>query len=453
MQFPDQLNDLITEKMHEHKVPGAAIGLLSADGWVVRGFGVTNVDHPLPVTNETLFQIGSNTKTMTATLLMMLAEDGQLDLDAPIQSLLPNFRVRDEAVSAAATVRQLLTHSTGWVGDFFIDSGKGDDATASYVAAMSELPQLAPPDTAFSYNNAAFVVAGLIIETVTGQSFAQALHERLFAPLGMNDSWFEAGDVMLRRFAVGHDVQPEQESPTVAAPWPLPRALYAAGAVTATAGDLLRYARFYLNDGRTDDGVQLLSEAGMNAMWQPQFPMGRNNASVAHSWFVEEIGGAKTYRHGGGTVGQISAFRIVPEKQFAFVGLTNCSAGGLLNQAVERWVLRELCGLENEEKEGRPPSADEVTSLVGRYERPLCDVVLSTEDGKLVGQVIPKQGFPTADTPLRPPSPQFPLGLLDNGDLIVTEGAFKGTQGQLIRHTDGKIGWLRFSARLHRREE
>ncbi len=448
--FPSDIAEFITDKMAEYQVPGACIGLLTPDGIAVRGFGVTNVDHPQAVSAETIFQIGSNTKTMTATLLMMMAEVGQLDLDAPICKILPDFRVADETVSAEATVRQLLTHSTGWVGDHFIDTGSGEDAIARYVASMGDLPQLAPPGVAFSYNNAAFVVAGRIIEVVTGQSYARALQERLFAPLGMANSFFEAGDVMVRSFVVGHDVEPEGE-PKVAKPWPLPRALYAAGAVAATAGDMMTYAQFYLDKGRTADGRQLISPDGMTALWEEQFPMGSNNAAVAHSWFVEDVGGVRSYRHGGVTVGQVSAFRIIPDKQFAFVALTNCNTGGQLNQAVERFVLKELCGIELASPKGREPTSAEIAQLVGRYDRPISDFVLSEQDGRLMGQTISKQGFPTADTPLRPPSPLFPCQLLPNGDLIVSEGQFKGAQAQIIRHDDGEIGWIRLSLRLYRR--
>ena len=100
----------VTQKMEEYHVPGVSIGLLTADGREIHTFGVTNVDHPMPVTADTLFQIGSNTKPMTATLMMLLAQEGKLDFDAPIRTILPNLNVKNETVSASATVRQLLTH-------------------------------------------------------------------------------------------------------------------------------------------------------------------------------------------------------------------------------------------------------------------------------------------------------------------------------------------------------
>ena len=87
---------------------------------------------------------------------MRLVESGVLDLDAPIRNYLPDFRMRDADVTARVTMRHLMTHTGGWEGDYFLDTGDGDDALERYVAAMAELPQLTPLGTQWSYNNAAF---------------------------------------------------------------------------------------------------------------------------------------------------------------------------------------------------------------------------------------------------------------------------------------------------------
>ncbi len=128
--------------MTEQRVPGVSIGILYLDHLYTRGLGITNIDHPLMVDEETLFQIGSITKTFTCTLAMQLVEQGLLTLDAPVRTYLPDFRVQSEMVSANVTIRHLLTHSSNWVGDFFIDTGEGADASAIYVERMAELPQI-----------------------------------------------------------------------------------------------------------------------------------------------------------------------------------------------------------------------------------------------------------------------------------------------------------------------
>src|ERR1044071_6967307 len=118
----------IIAEMKRLKVPGVAIGVWHRGKEYAEGFGVTSVEHPLPVTAATLFQTGSISKTFTGTMIMKLVEDGKVDLDAPVRAYLPDFKVQDSDVSERVTVRHLLTHTGGWVGDYFNDFGNGEDA-------------------------------------------------------------------------------------------------------------------------------------------------------------------------------------------------------------------------------------------------------------------------------------------------------------------------------------
>ena len=105
------------------KVPGLAVGVLHQGEVTAAGFGVTNVDHPLPVTADTLFQAGSISKTFTATLALRLVEMGKLDLNLPVRHYLPDFNVQAEEVATKATLRHLFTHMTGWRGIFLSTPG------------------------------------------------------------------------------------------------------------------------------------------------------------------------------------------------------------------------------------------------------------------------------------------------------------------------------------------
>lgn len=126
----DKLLAFVAEVLEKRGVPGAVVGIMHEGETQAAGVGVTNVDHPLPVTAETLFQIGSITKTFTATAMMRLVEMGKLDLDVTVRTYVPAFKVADESASARATIRHLLTHMAGWFGDYFHDTGMGDDALA-----------------------------------------------------------------------------------------------------------------------------------------------------------------------------------------------------------------------------------------------------------------------------------------------------------------------------------
>ncbi|MGB9380342.1 MAG: serine hydrolase domain-containing protein, partial [Candidatus Binatus sp.] len=196
--------DRIPDAMARHRVPGVALGIVCEGREFMQGFGVTNVRHPLPVDEKTLFQIGSTTKTFTATAVMRLVEDGKLTLDQPIRTYLPDFTMRDPEVTTRLTMRHLLTHTGGWDGDFFPDTGNGDDALARYVRLMAELPQLTPLGTILSYNNAAFSLAGRVVEVVTGKTYEAALNELVLQPLGLKHSFLFPTDAMTHSFAVGH---------------------------------------------------------------------------------------------------------------------------------------------------------------------------------------------------------------------------------------------------------
>ena len=124
------LSEEITSGMQRLPIPGLAVGVWHAGSEQVAGFGVTSVENPLPVTPNTLFQVGSISKTFTATALMMLRDAGKVDLDTPIRAYLPDFRLSDEEVAARVTLKHLLTHTGGWLGDYFNDFGFGDDAQA-----------------------------------------------------------------------------------------------------------------------------------------------------------------------------------------------------------------------------------------------------------------------------------------------------------------------------------
>src|SRR4051794_9486317 len=227
-----QLAEVVVGAMGRLHVPGVAVGVLHNGVEQVAGFGVTSVEAPVPVDTHTLFQIGSITKTFPGTAAMRLVEQGKLDLDVPVRTYLPDLKLQDEDAAARVTLRHLFNHTGGWLGDYFADTGLGDDALAIIVKQMADLPQWTPLGQLFSYNNAGFYIAGRVIEVVTGKTYEAAIKELVFDPLGLAESFYFANDCISRRVSVGHHVQDGQ--PVVARPWALPRGAHAAGAIAAT---------------------------------------------------------------------------------------------------------------------------------------------------------------------------------------------------------------------------
>ncbi len=445
----DQLGEFVADVMAAKRVPGVAVGILYKGETYTAGFGVTNVEHPLPVTGDTLFQIGSITKTFTGTAMMRLVEMGKLDLDATVRAYVPDFKLGDEKAASQATIRHILTHTGGWVGDYFDDTGAGDDASAKYVANMADLEQLAPLGTVYSYNNSGFCLAGHIIEQITGQSYQAALKELIFEPLGLENCYFDPGDVITHCFAVGHQVQAQKAQ--VARPWPLPRAVYPAGGITCHVKDLLRYARFHLGDGTAQDETRLLESGSISQMQSPHVTI-RRNEFWGLSWSIEDVNGTRTISHGGGTVGQVSQLTLVPEHDFAIVIFSNADEGVSLTQDASRWALKQYLELETTDPTPIESSVEELAPYVGRYARPFVEAELGILGGKLVGQLTYKQGFPIKDSPPPPAPPPMSLALYKPDHLLVLDGAYKDMRADIVRKADGSIGWLRMG-RIHKKVE
>src|SRR5512134_244980 len=176
MALFDDVCATVEAKVEETETPGVAVGLLHDGVEQHAGFGVTSVESPVDVTPDTLFQIGSITKTFTGTVAMILVERGELDLDAPVRSYLPKLALADRDVAERVTTRHLLMHTAGWVGDYFADHGGGDDALARMVADLEQLPQLTPLGQVWSYNNAGFYLAGRVIEVIAGEPYERVVN-------------------------------------------------------------------------------------------------------------------------------------------------------------------------------------------------------------------------------------------------------------------------------------
>jgi CubicO group peptidase (beta-lactamase class C family) len=445
----DALQALAQQIMSKKEVPGVALGLLYQGEVVSAGLGVTSIEHPLPVTGQTLFQIGSITKTFTGTILMRLVEQGKLSLEAPVRQYLPDFRVSDPAATEGVTTRHLLTHTAGWEGDYFVNTGEGDDALEKYVAGMAELQQIAPLGVHFSYNNAGFNLAGYLIEKISGQPYEKLLRETLLKPLGMEHAYLHPEEVLTRRFAVGHEN--EEDGPKVARPWALPRATQSVGGLITDAENLLRYAHFHMGDGSTPAGDRLLATETIASIHAPRVCI-REAEYWGLSWKVWQVDGVRLLNHGGGTLGQVSNLTIVPERKFAFCVLTNADLGSFVTDALTRQALQGYLGLSLPREEPIEVPAEELLGYTGRYVRPWAEIELGVLCGRLVGQVIYKGGFPDQDSPPSPPPPPMTLAPSAPDRLVVLDGAFKHSPIDIVRREDGSIGWLRFGLRLFARK-
>jgi CubicO group peptidase (beta-lactamase class C family) len=426
----DAIFDAVRARAEEQRVPGAAVGVLQDGDERHEGFGVTSVDNPLAVTPDTRFQIGSIGKTFTGTVVMYLVAEGKLELDKPVRDYLPDFELGDPAATEGVTMRHLLAHTGGWAGDYFDDTGWGDDAVARYVGRMRTLPQLTPLGELWAYNNAGFAVAGRLIEVVTGERFEDVVKRLIFDPLGLTSSTYWPWEVMTERFVVGHVT--EDDEVRVARPWPVGRSAHPAGGIVSTTRDLLRYARLHL-----DPPPELAP------MQEPQAAAAEEGEWVGLTWYGEDEFG--TIRHGGGTVGQLSMLVLQPRTGFALAVLTNHSPNGL--QVIDAALA--AAGLKGPQPEAVHDAP--VDEYAGVYETKMGRVTITASGEGIRLESEPFGGFPTPDTPPPPKPPPAEAFFYSRERWMISGGPTDGVRGHFIRSGGGELAWLRLGGRLYRR--
>lgn len=360
-------------------MPGASFGVLQLDDggdgridtWAS---GVLNAATGVPASVDAVFQIGSISKTFTATMIMQLIEQGRLKLDQTVRSVLPEFGLPDPDAAETITIGQLLAHSSGIDGDVFTDFGRGDDAVARYVDGLAEVGQLFRPGTMFSYCNAGFVVLGRVIEVLTDQSWDAALHDQLLGPLELTSAGTLPEQAILGNAAVGHEGEPGAPREVIRR-WQLPRSIGPAGLIHADIADLLRYARLHLLDG-TVAGTTVISRDSARQMRERQIgtPAGSRFGEgwQALGWQVDHIDGHQVFGHNGATVGQYAFLLLVPDQGLAIALLTNGPGAGRLWAELRQAVLAEH-GITAPLSTAQPPDqphrpADPVPAL-GRFAR------------------------------------------------------------------------------------
>jgi CubicO group peptidase (beta-lactamase class C family) len=435
----------IVSEMKRLQVPGVAVGIWHAGNEFAEGFGITSLEHPLPVTADTLFQTGSISKTFTGTLMMQLVEQGKVDLDAPVRRYIADFQLSDPNVAEKVTVRQLLTHMGGWVGDYFNDFGNGDDALDKMVKDIARLPQIHPLGTIWSYNNTGFNIASRIIEIVTGKPYERAAQEMLLDPLGLKMTFFYPGDVFFtHRFVVGH--RKETGKVRVTRPWAIGRASNGVGGVLSTVRDLLKYARFHMGRGKKN----VISGGSLKAMRVPQVDAGPRGL-MGITWFIRKVGDLDLYAHGGATNGQQAYFFFIPEKDFALAILTNSDDGGIINTAITNYALELYFHARPKLPKPIDKPASELKEYAGRYQIGTECFDLKVKGKYLMYHPIPLGGFPTPETPPGPAHQPTRFLFYEKDKVIGLDEPQKDVLGDFIRSENGELQFFRIGGRAHRK--
>ena len=382
MVTQQRLTELLEAFLADSSCPGASLGVIADGEPLCVAAGVVNLNTGVAATPESVFQIGSVTKTWTATLVMQLVDAGKVDLDAPLRTYLPEFATADDTATEGVTVRHLLAHTSGIEGDVFDDVGTNDDCVDRYVAALAGLGTVHELGETWSYCNSGYVTLGRLVEVVDDTLWDTAVKEQLGGPLGMSQLGTTAGDAILHRTSVGHVHHPETEEIMVAPQWSLPRALGPAGLVNCSVGDLLAFGRMHLEDGQAPDGTQVLSAGSVKLMREPQAdcPEPRLADAWGLGWMLNTWDGRLVVGHHGNTLGQSAYFFMVPDRKVAVALLTNLGGGAKQAEELLRTLLSELADVS---MPARPEPADldvDLAPLVGDYTRYGVRTVVDVDD-------------------------------------------------------------------------
>ena len=304
----------IRAEMERAGIPGAAVAVVVGDTVVwTRGFGVANAETSAPVTPDTLFQIGSVTKSFTAAAILTAASQGAIALDKPVSTYVSGLTT----CLGAPTLAQLLSHTGGLIDEPDEFGPQGEEGLGAYQRTWTNEYCLLPPGRAFSYSNSGFSLAGLALQEVDKQPFADVMRARVLAPLGMTRTTFRPMEAMTWPLAVGHRKNKEGKFEVVR-PLANDARLWPAGTLYSSANEMARFVTALMNDGKVD-GKQVLPAGVATTMRAPAASIPTTGERYGQGTFLQTEGAG----HGGTMTGYVAQYSVEPDNHLAIVVLTN----------------------------------------------------------------------------------------------------------------------------------
>jgi CubicO group peptidase (beta-lactamase class C family) len=358
-QPPPKFDEYVRRVMQTFTVPGLSVAIVK-DGKIVlaKGYGVRRIGDPTPVDAHTRFGIASNTKLFTATALALLVEEGKIEWDKPVIDYLPAFAMSDPYVTHELTVRDLLVHRSG------LGLGAGDLLwwpPSTYDRKeigrrIRYIPLATSFRSAYAYDNVLYLVAGEVIEAVSGRSWEDFVRSRILEKVGMTDSDVrhsgatEGGNVAGTHAEVNDTVRPvdpfasDNTNP--------------AGGIMSGAADMAKWLLVQLDSGKVADGSHLFSTASARQLWREVTPTPIGNplpglehlratiAGYALGLNVRDYRGRILRQHTGGLPGYLSKVAMVPDLRLGVAVLTNQESGAAFESIVFR-VLDHYIGAKS----------------------------------------------------------------------------------------------------------
>jgi CubicO group peptidase (beta-lactamase class C family) len=437
-----ELDSQIAEELEKWKVPGVAVAILK-DGKLIRanGYGFSDVKRNRSVTTETLFAIGSMTKSFTATSIAILADKGNLQWDTPVREYLPTLRLYDPVATERITPRDLLTHRSGLARHDLM----WYKAAFTREELFHRLRFLEPSKdfrSTFQYQNLLYMVAGYLAGKLSGMTWEDFVRQEILTPAGMRQTNFKVTDAQkAEEFARPYM---KLDNSVVEVPFCNMDAIGPAGSINSNIAELSRYLAFHVNAGSYEE-TTLVSERNALEMQTPQIVVPEadrydelGDTSYGLGWFVSTYRGHKVVYHEGGIDGFLSLASFMPQKKIGAIVLTNLGATPLTT-VLSFNILDRLLGLNRIDWSRRFQEAERVTETVkseakkrgytlrktntkpahemeeyaGEYDHPGYGVVRVSYDGDTLNLTFNESSCPLEhfhyETFLTPDSPLDPL--------------------------------------------
>jgi CubicO group peptidase (beta-lactamase class C family) len=368
------------------KVPGYVAGVYHDGAQTAVAYGVANVVTGAPMREDTGFLFGSVTKLLTTTLVMQQVERGIIDLAECVITYLPEFHLTTPAAAEKIRFRHLLTHTNGIDADLFFPDANGPHALKVFLDGLGQhCGVLFEPDEYISYSNGGMIVAGRLLEVVTGTSYHELLRRELYANVGMDDSSSSAEDAILRSTAVGHFPDPATNGARRTDMFKLPDSWAPAGGTPiGTIGDLLAFGRTHLANGVSPSGKRVLSRESTARMQVVSHDMGTPNVPpIGLGWLLMPFGATTVLSMSGASPGGVAVLAVVPEHDFAFAAFGNHPQAMALHDQLLLSLLGQHFDVKVPDLTSDTRPVSDLTPYVGRYRSNQLRVDVSVVDGQL----------------------------------------------------------------------
>ena len=372
------------------KVPGYLAGVYHDGGQAVVAHGLANAVTRAPMRDDTGFLFGSVTKVLTTTLVLQQAERGTVDLDERVVKYLPEFKLATPEAAEGIRIRNLLAHTNGIDADLFFPDAKGRGALKVFLEELGRCcGALFGPGEYISYSNGGMIVAGRLLEVVTGTSYHDLLKREVYATAGMDDSCTSAEEAILRSTAVGHFPDPATGDARRTGLFMLPDTWAPAGSTPiGTISDLLTFGRTHLAIGVSPSGKRVLSRESVARMQSVSHDMGTPNVPpIGLGWLLMPFGETTVLSHSGASPGGVALLAVVPEHDLVFAAFGNDPRAMALHDQVLLWLLRQHLNLEVPGLLPDTSLVEDLTPYVGTYHSNQLRVDVSAVGGQLEEKV------------------------------------------------------------------